>query len=62
MEGSAPSETEEEAANRVAIGDLGTQATSGSFARTDRKKDLYCLHPVVSHDVERLLFASCCVS
>jgi hypothetical protein len=23
------------------------------FVRTDRKKDLYCLHPVVSRDVEK---------
>jgi hypothetical protein len=52
VEGSVPSETKEEAAQRVAIGELGTQAILGSFARIDRKKDLYCLHPVVCYDVE----------
>jgi hypothetical protein len=50
--GVCPLRNEEEAAHRVAIRDLGTQATLGSLACTDRKKDLYCLHPVMCHDVE----------
>jgi hypothetical protein len=53
VEGSAPSESKEETAHRVGTGDVGAQATLGSFARTDRKKDLYYLHPVMCHDVER---------
>jgi hypothetical protein len=53
VERSAPSKTKEKTAHKVGAGDLGALATSGSYARTDQKKDLYCLHSVVCHDVER---------
>jgi hypothetical protein len=49
----APSEMEEETAPRLRARDVGASATLGSFAHTNRKKDLYCLHPVVCHDVEK---------
>jgi hypothetical protein len=37
MEGSVPSETEEEATHRVRTENMGAPATLGSFAPTDRK-------------------------
>jgi hypothetical protein len=37
VEGSAPSETKEETANRVRGGKVGTPGTLGSSARTDRR-------------------------
>jgi hypothetical protein len=40
-------ETKEGTPHRVRAGDVGTLATQGSFAYIDRKKGLYCLHPVV---------------
>jgi hypothetical protein len=62
VEGSTLSEMKEETTHRAGaadvgapatLGSLGAQATLGSFARTNREKDLYCLHPAVCHDVER---------
>jgi hypothetical protein len=47
------SKMREETAQRVRARDVGAPAILGSFACIDRKKDLYCLHPVVCHDVER---------
>jgi hypothetical protein len=55
VDGLAPSKTKEETAHRVGAGDAGAPATSGSFSHMDRKKDLYCLHPVVCYAVERMM-------
>jgi hypothetical protein len=51
VEGSVPSKRKEEATHRVAARDVGAPATLGSFVHTKQEKDLYCLHPVVCHDV-----------
>jgi hypothetical protein len=51
--GVGPYETLEENAQRLRAGDVGALATLGSLDRTDRKKDLYCLHPVLHHDGEK---------
>jgi hypothetical protein len=33
--------------------DIGALTTLGTSACTDRKKELYCLHPGTCHDVEK---------
>jgi hypothetical protein len=52
VEGSAPSKTKEETSRAR---DVGVPTTLGSFAHANQKKDLYYLHPVMCHDVERRL-------
>jgi hypothetical protein len=36
-----------ETAHGLRAGDVGTPATLGSFARSNQKKGLYCLHPIM---------------
>jgi hypothetical protein len=48
-------EMNEETAHRVGASDIGALGTLGSFLCTYHKKDLHCLHPLVGHDVERIM-------
>jgi hypothetical protein len=57
VEGLAPSKTEETTNNSLIAMDGGELTTLRTFACTDQKKDLHCLHPVVCHDVERKMMA-----
>jgi hypothetical protein len=48
-----PPKRKEESTHRERARDVGALATLSSFACTNQKKDLYYLHPVVCHDVEK---------
>jgi DNA-binding transcriptional regulator WhiA len=52
MEGSVPSKTKEETAHIARAGVVGALVAVGSLAHPEQK-DLYCLHPILCHDMER---------
>jgi hypothetical protein len=57
VEEPATAQTKEEIEHNLRAMDVGALITLGTFAHTDRKKDLYCLHPMVYHDVKRKMMA-----
>jgi hypothetical protein len=42
-----------EATNSLRARDIGALTTLGTFVYTDRKKEIYCMHPVTCYDVEK---------